>query len=150
MVEKKPKLEGTVGEALIEQNKEVVKLLTSVNSKLDRLNILESLKKQNEDKLEKAEVIANLLAGIGRNQEQTKLGKGTSLEKPLDFNPATLDNLPWRPGKYDSSWIFADTQGAEKLRALIRESPNNEVPIGNCKYKISRGRDKEFINRTAL
>jgi len=126
----KEKIDKTVGEALIEQNKTVIKLL-------------ELLAKQNEEKLEKAEVIANLLSNIGRNQEQAKVAPNVQLPN--------LDSLPWRKyAKGPGSWIFADMRGAEKLYDLIKESQANEVPIDSFKYKISRGRDKEFITRTPV
>ena len=150
MAKKNPKEEETVGNALIEIMREGFKnqdtMLTSINSKLDRLNILESLQKQNEEKLVKFEAALNLLGGIGRLTEQT-----TTIGSPTQTTIPEIENLPWRNYKRgNGSWIFADTQGAKKLYETIKESATGKIPIGDYEYKISQGKDAEFISRNPL
>lgn len=75
----------------------------------------------------------------------------TEAKAEFELDPKTLDDLPWRSyDKGPGSWIFGDTKGAEKLVELIKESANKEVPIGDFKYKISHGRDKDFLSRTPI
>jgi len=83
--------------------------------------------------------------------EATWIQMPPEVKAELELDPKTLDNLPWRAyDKGPGSWIFGDTNGAEKLVELIKESAKGEVPIGEFKYKISHGRDRDFISRTPI
>lgn len=44
--------------------------------------------------------------------------------------------------------IFADTEGAEKLVELIKESHEGKVPIGDFQYKISKGAEDTSLVST--
>jgi len=67
-----------------------------------------------------------------------------SAEPTPELSPSYLDGLPWRTETW-GQWIFSDTAGAKALsEALAKESV---LTIGSYQYKISKGRDKDFINR---
>jgi hypothetical protein len=70
----------------------------------------------------------------------------------LELSPQQLEKLPWKPYRegHRAAWIFADTKGAEKLYELIKESQTGKVPIGEFEYKISKGKDREFISRNPI
>jgi hypothetical protein len=70
----------------------------------------------------------------------------------LELSPEQLEKLPWKPYRegHRAAWIFANTKGAEKLYKLIKESQTGKVPIGGFEYKISKGKDREFISRNPI
>ena len=83
--------------------------------------------------------------------EKTWTEMPTEVRAEIEFDPKTLDDLPWTPyNKGPGSWVFGDTKGAEKVVELVKESANKEVPIGDFKYKISHGRDKDFLSRIPI
>jgi len=65
------------------------------------------------------------------------------------LNPAELDKLPWKEYKsgHRNAWVFANTQGAEKLLEAIKSAPNGRVEVGGFVYRLS-GKDLQFISRT--
>lgn len=69
----------------------------------------------------------------------------------FELDPTKLGELPWRPYKegHRAGWIFTDTNGAEKLVELIKESTNGKVPIGEFEYKLS-GNENQFISRNPI
>jgi len=70
----------------------------------------------------------------------------------FELDPAKLGALPWRAYKegHRSAWIFADIKGVEKLVELIKESKSGEVPIGEFKYRISHGQNRDFLSRNPI
>jgi len=71
-------------------------------------------------------------------------------KSPLaELNPAELDKLPWKEYKagHRNAWIFANTQGAERLIEAIRSAPNGRVEVGGFVYRLS-GKELQFISRT--
>jgi hypothetical protein len=70
----------------------------------------------------------------------------------LELSREQLEKLPWKPYKknHRAAWIFADTNGAERLYELIKESQRGKVSIGEFEYKISKGKDREFISRNPI
>jgi len=66
-----------------------------------------------------------------------------------DLNPAELDKLPWKEYKpgHRNAWIFANTQGAEKLLEAIKSNANGRVEVGGFIYRLS-GKELQFISRT--
>ena len=63
-----------------------------------------------------------------------------------ELDPAYLDTLGWTPfASGAGAWIFRDTPGAKALSAeLAKTSP---LTIGHYKYRLTRGQDREFVNR---
>lgn len=119
----------TIGEALIEQNKQTIALLEKAVKLLDH----------NADQ---NEAMLNLLSGIGRLQEKQK--------PAIELDPTELGKLPWQAYKKgNGSWIFSNTRGAEKLAQLIKESATGKIPIGEAEYRFS-GAEHKFISRTPI
>jgi len=83
---------------------------------------------------------------------KTDYRKSKHYQDELELSEAQLENLHFKPYKEGSKagWIFADTEGAEKLYALIKESADNKVPLHNFEYSISKGDTKEFIGRKPI
>lgn len=70
-------------------------------------------------------------------------------KSPLaELNPAELDKLPWKEYKagHRNAWIFANTQGAEKLLDAIKSNANGRVEVGGFVYRLS-GKERQFISR---
>jgi len=67
-----------------------------------------------------------------------------SAEPTPELSPSYLDGLPWRSETW-GQWIFSDTPGAKALSEAVAKE--TVLTIGNYQYKISKGRDKDFINR---
>jgi len=106
---------------------------------------------------EKLEILRTVVEILKTNQEiLISLKKGSTITQgnnktTLELSLAKLAELPWRDYKRgNGSWIFANTEGAEKLRSLIQESANGKVPIGDYEYGISKGDTAEFISRNPL
>ena len=76
------------------------------------------------------------------------LGFQTAASEPTpELDPGYLDGLPWRPFQSGGgSWIIRDTPGAKALSEELAKA-GASLTIGNYRYKITQGRDKEFINR---
>lgn len=70
----------------------------------------------------------------------------------LELSPEQLEKLPWKPYRegHRAAWIFADTEGAEKLHELIKESETGKVPIGEFEYRLSKGDNRDFISRNPI
>jgi len=70
-----------------------------------------------------------------------------SPEPTPELDPAYLERLPWTPfDKGGGAWIFRDTPGAKALSEELAKQ-GGVLTIGNYRYKITQGRDREFINR---
>lgn len=66
-----------------------------------------------------------------------------------ELNPTELDKLPWKEYKagHRNAWIFANTEGAEKLLEAIKSAQNGRVEVGEFVYRLS-GKELQFISRT--
>jgi len=75
-------------------------------------------------------------------------GYQTAASEPTpELDPIYLDHLPWRPFQSGGgSWIIRDTPGAKALSEELAKQ-GSPITIGNYRYKITQGRDREFINR---
>jgi len=75
-------------------------------------------------------------------------GFQTAASEPTpELDPTYLDRLPWAPFQFGGgSWIFRDTPGAKALSEELGKQ-GGPITIGNYRYKITQGRDREFINR---
>jgi len=75
-------------------------------------------------------------------------GFQTAASEPTpELDPGYLDGLPWRPFQSGGgSWIVRDTPGAKALSEELAKA-GAPLTIGNYRYKITQGRDREFINR---
>jgi len=75
-------------------------------------------------------------------------GYQTAASEPTpELDPTYLDHLPWSPFHFGGgSWIFRDTPGAKALSEELAKL-GGSLTIGNYRYKITQGRDREFINR---
>jgi len=75
-------------------------------------------------------------------------GFQTAASEPTpELDPTYLDHLPWSPFHFGGgSWIFRDTPGAKALSEELAKT-GAPITIGNYQYKITQGRDREFINR---
>jgi len=87
-----------------------------------------------------------------KNIEETWAQMSSEAKAEFELDPTTLDALPWRPYKegHRSAWIFADTKGVEKLVELIKESQSGEVPVGEFKYRVSHGQNRDFLSRNPI
>jgi len=73
-------------------------------------------------------------------------GFQTAAQQPTpELSPTYLDGLPWKTETW-GQWIFRDTAGAKALSEEL-EKHGDQITIGNYRYQISKGRDREFINR---
>jgi len=64
-----------------------------------------------------------------------------------ELDPAYLDGLGWTlfaSGK--GAWIFRDAAGAKALSEGL-ERARSGLTIGGYQYKVTRGKDREFISR---
>lgn len=64
-----------------------------------------------------------------------------------ELDPSYLDRLPWtafKPGP--GEWIVRDTPGAKALSDELAKA-GGPVTIEGHRYRISVGKDREFINR---
>ena len=75
-------------------------------------------------------------------------GFQTAAQEPTpELDPGYLDGLPWKSFQTGGgAWIFRDTPGAKALSEEIAKQ-GGQITIGNYRYKITQGRDREFINR---
>lgn len=75
-------------------------------------------------------------------------GFQTAAQEPTpELDPAYLDGLPWRPFQAGGgAWIFRDTPGAKALSEELAKQ-GGQITIGSYRYKITQGRDRDFINR---
>ena len=75
-------------------------------------------------------------------------GFQTAASEPTpELDPGYLDGLPWKSFQTGGgAWIFRDTPGAKALSEEIAKQ-GGQITIGNYRYKITQGRDREFINR---
>jgi len=75
-------------------------------------------------------------------------GFQTAAQEPTpELDPAYLDRLPWTPFQAGGgAWIFRDTPGAKALSEELAKQ-GGQITIGSYRYKITQGRDREFINR---
>jgi len=75
-------------------------------------------------------------------------GYQTAAAEPTpELDPTYLDRLPWMPFQAGGgSWIFRDTPGAKALSEELAKQ-GGQITIGSYRYKITQGRDREFINR---
>jgi len=74
-------------------------------------------------------------------------GFQTAADSTPELDPTYLDRLPWSPFQFGGgSWIFRDTPGAKALSEELAKQ-GGVLTIGNYRYKITQGRDREFINR---
>jgi len=75
-------------------------------------------------------------------------GYQTAASEPTpELDPTYLERLPWMPFQAGGgSWIFRDTPGAKALSEELAKQ-SGQITIGNYRYKVTQGRDREFINR---
>jgi len=68
-----------------------------------------------------------------------------------ELNPAELDKLPWKEYKpgHRNAWIFANTEGAERLFEAIKSVQSGKVEVGGFVYRLS-GKELQFISRTVV
>ena len=70
----------------------------------------------------------------------------TSVETP-ELDAEYLDELGWKAFKTGGGeWIGRDTKGAKALADAIVKV-GGSIVIGSFRYRISKGEDREFINR---
>lgn len=83
----------------------------------------------------------------------SNIPKGTPPHTPVpseptpELDPDYLDQFGWKSFKSgNGAWITLDTKGAKALADAIVKA-GGSIVIGSFRYKISRGEDRDFINR---
>ena len=64
-----------------------------------------------------------------------------------ELDPAYLDGLGWKPfASGGGEWIVLDAKGAKALGDAVVKA-GGSIVIGSFRYKLSKGYDREFVNR---
>lgn len=70
-----------------------------------------------------------------------------SSEATPELDPTYLDGLGWKPfASGGGEWIVLDAKGAKALGDAVVKA-GGSIVIGNFRYKLSKGYDRDFVNR---
>jgi len=86
---------------------------------------------------------------IIKNQVLTSIEAPSEPAKPSkagSMDPAALDQVPWREGKY-GEYCFEDQAPPELVKTL--KNGGSQI-FGDYRYKVSQGQDRIFVNRSRI